>query len=188
MSEYVARKTAPTSADLQYTTVAYGGYNNQILGNPVNRPWSGSVLPNCTGYVHGRWIELGNMTQDFDSSVLPYGNAKTYYANSSADKSTTTPQLGACMVWSNSGSGHVAIVEQIIDDDTVLTSESDYGDDSGGTVFVNRTRYRKWNWGIYSGYSNTFLGFLYHPNIQPTPTPTKKKRKMPIWMYWNPYL
>lgn len=75
------------------------------------------------------------------------------------------------MVWGR-GAGHVCIVEEIIDNDTVVTSESDYGDDKhGGTVFVSRTRHRQWNWGSYSGYTRPFLGFLYHPSISP-PEPT----------------
>lgn len=168
---YTPRTSAPSSGDPYWTKTTYGGYNEQILGNSVNRPWTGSVLPNCTGYVHGRWMELANQPYDFDPSILPWGNASTYYGNSSAEKGQD-PRLGACMVW-GVGAGHVAIVEEIIDNDTVLTSESDWGSSSaGGTVFVTRTRHRGWNWGYYSGYSRAFLGFLYHPNIAP-PAPPK---------------
>lgn len=167
---YTPRTTRPNDGDPFWTKTTYGGYNEQILGNPVNRAWSGSVLPNCTGYVHGRFMELGNQPYDYDPSILPYGNASTYYANSSLEKGQD-PRLGACMVW-GVGAGHVAIVEEIIDNDTVVTSESDYGNSSaGGTVIVTRTRRRGWNWGYYNGYSRAFLGFLYHPNIAP-PEPT----------------
>ena len=167
---YTPRTTRPNDGDPFWTKTTYGGYNEQILGNPVNRAWSGSVLPNCTGYVHGRFMELGNQPYDYDPSILPWGNAATYYANSSLEKGQD-PRLGACMVWGR-GAGHVCIVEEIIDNDTVVTSESDYGNSStGGTVFVTRTRHRGWNWGYYSGYTRPFLGFLYHPNIAP-PEPT----------------
>lgn len=163
---YTPRTSAPSSGDPYWTKTTYGGYNEQILGNPVNRPWSGSVLPNCTGYVHGRFMELANQPYDYDPSILPWGNASTYYANSSLEKGQD-PRLGACMVWGR-GAGHVCIVEEIIDNDTVVTSESDYGDEQhGGTVFETRTRHRQWNWGWYSGYTRPFLGFLYHPNIAP---------------------
>ena len=169
---YTPRTTRPNDGDPYWTKTTYSGYNEQILGNSVNRPWSGSVLPNCTGYVHGRFMELGNQPYDYDPSILPWGNASTYYGNSSLEKGQD-PRLGACMVW-GVGAGHVAIVEEIIDNDTVLTSESDWGNSSaGGTVFVTRTRHRGWNWGYYSGYSRAFLGFLYHPNIAP-PEPTYK--------------
>lgn len=169
---YTPRTTRPNDGDPYWTKTTYGGYNEQILGNSVNRPWSGSVLPNCTGYVHGRFMELGNQPYDYDPSILPWGNASTYYANSSLEKGQD-PRLGACMVWGR-GAGHVCIVEEIIDNDTVVTSESDYGDEQhGGTVFETRTRHRQWNWGWYSEYTRPFLGFLYHPNIaQPDPTYT----------------
>lgn len=163
---YTPRTTRPNDGDPYWTKTTYGGYNEQILGNSVNRPWSGSVLPNCTGYVHGRFMELANQPYDYDPSILPWGNASTYYGNSSLEKGQD-PRLGACMVWGR-GAGHVCIVEEIIDNDTVVTSESDYGDEQhGGTVFETRTRHRQWNWGWYSGYTRPFLGFLYHPNIAP---------------------
>ena len=171
---YTPRTSAPSSGDPYWTKTTYGGYNEQILGNSVNRPWSGSVLPNCTGYVHGRFMELGNQPYDYEPSILPWGNAATYYANSSLEKGQD-PRLGACMVWGR-GAGHVAIVEEIIDNDTVVTSESDYGDEQhGGTVFESRTRHRQWNWGWYSGYTRPFLGFLYHPNIAPPAPPSPPK-------------
>lgn len=170
---YTPRTTRPNDGDPYWTKTTYGGYNEQILGNSVNRPWSGSVLPNCTGYVHGRFMELANQPYDYDPSILPWGNASTYYGNSSLEKGQD-PRLGACMVWGR-GAGHVCIVEEIIDNDTVVTSESDYGDEQhGGTVFETRTRHRQWNWGWYSGYTRPFLGFLYHPNISPTPPPPPK--------------
>ena len=165
---YTPRKTAPENGDPYWTKTTNGGYNEQILGNQVNRPWDGSVLPNCTGYVHGRFMEIGNQHYDYDPSILPWSDAASYFVNSSLEKGQD-PQLGACMVW-GVGHGHVAIVEEIIDSDTVITSESDYGDEKhGGTVFVTRTRRRGWNWGYYSGYSRAFLGFLYHPGISPEP-------------------
>lgn len=188
LSSFTPRESAPTSADKAYTVIAKGGYNVCIEGNPVNRAWYGSVLPNCTGYVHGRWIELGGKTSDYPE--LSTGNAKTYYANSNVEKSPSVAREGAIMVWTNNKSGHVAIVEKIIDENTIYTSESDYGDEHGGTIFVNRTRKKSWNWGTYPGYSNTFIGFLYHPNISPTPIPpgpTSKKHKMPIWMMIRRY-
>lgn len=176
---YTPRTSAPSSGDPYWTKTTYGGYNEQILGNSVNRPWSGSVLPNCTGYVHGRWMELANQHYDFDQSILPWGNASTYYVNSSVEKGQD-PRLGACMVWGR-GAGHVCIVEEIIDNDTVVTSESDWGSSSaGGTVFVTRTRRRGWNWGYYSGYTRPFLGFLYHPNISPPTPPAPPKYNLTV--------
>ena len=89
-----------------------------------------------------------------------------------------TPKAGAIMVWQkgstlsgNDGAGHVAIVEKVIDVNTVYSSESSYG----GSAFWNSTRKNtNGRWGIGSGY--TFRGFIYNPSVKeevtPTPTPS----------------
>lgn len=57
------------------------------------------------------------------------------------------------------GAGHVAIVEKVINDTEVYTSESAYG----GTAFRNATRKKgsDGKWGMGSDYK--FLGFIYNP-------------------------
>ena len=70
------------------------------------------------------------------------------------------------MVWkkgatlSNSdGAGHVAIVEKVVNNTQVVTSESGY---NCANPFWTKTRVRgNGNWGAGSGY--TFLGFIYNP-------------------------
>ena len=74
----------------------------------------------------------------------------------------------------NDGAGHVAVVEKIIDINTIYTSESGYG----GSAFWNSTR-RNTNgrWGLGSAY--TFRGCIVNPAIgkvvAPTLTPSAKK-------------
>lgn len=65
--------------------------------------------------------------------------------------------------------GHVCVVEKIIDNNTIYTSESGYG----GTAFFNSTRSNSnGRWGIGSAYS--FRGCIINPAIDnPTPTPQK---------------
>lgn len=57
------------------------------------------------------------------------------------------------------GVGHVAVVEDIIDEDTILTSESSYG----GFVFANIVRNREGGcWGMpYCGYR----GCIVNPSV-----------------------
>ena len=84
------------------------------------------------------------------------------------------PKAGAIMVWQkgstlsgNDGAGHVAIVEKVIDANTVYTSESSYG----GSAFWNSTRKNtNGRWGIGSSY--TFRGFIYNPSVKEEVTPT----------------
>jgi len=76
------------------------------------------------------------------------------------------PKLGAVMVWTNSNStslsglsGHVAIVEKVISDTEVITSESAYG----GTYFYSMDRHKgsDGNWERH-GY---FRCFIYNPAV-----------------------
>lgn len=172
---YTPRIEAPDPEDLRWINTDYGGYNKCILGNPNDRRAPGSVLPNCTGYVHGRWMELGNTNTDYPGLSLQ--NASTYISNSSYE-SGTEPRLGAILVfgaWGSNGAGHVAVVEDIIDNGIAIRcSESDYGDPrkNKGTYFhtVIRTRENNWAAGASQEYNHNFLGFLYHPEAgQPDP-------------------
>lgn len=68
------------------------------------------------------------------------------------------PQLGAAIVWDNGGDGHVAIVDEVIDIDHIITVESGWNYTSTPIVrYVSRTR------GVSWGYSGTCLGFIYLP-------------------------
>ena len=72
------------------------------------------------------------------------------------------------MVWQkgntlsgNDGAGHVAIVEKIIDNNTIYTSESGYG----SSAFWNSTRSNtNGRWGIGSDYK--FRGCIINPSIK----------------------
>ena len=156
MSSFSPRTTAPSTTDLNWITVGYGGYNKCI--NIAN----GSVLPNCTGYVHGRWIEISGYTQE---TGLSLGNASSYYGHTSDGYTRSSePTLGACICFSG-GAGHVGVVEEIASDSSyIVCSESNYG----GSRFVMRTRYRSNNWKL-AGSSVTFQGFIVNPWISDTP-------------------
>lgn len=186
MSEYTPRLTAPSTSDLRWIQVDYGGYNGCIVGS------SGppSVLPNCTGYVHGRCMEIAGINTD--SMGLSFGNAVTYYSWS--DDSwlrESVPSLGAVACykslpwWSSDAPdpGHVAIVEQIIDENTIVVSQSDYG----GQRFTTHTLRREWGWTPYESpgaWGVEFLGFLKNPYVEqppgPVPTPGSNDPKYAI--------
>lgn len=154
---YTPRLTAPSESDPRWINVNYGGYNHCIVITS-----SGSVLPNCVGYVHGRWMEIGNTNTDYGLSL---GNASTYYGNTGDGfQRGSEPKLGAiaCYGGGSGGVGHVCIVEQIIDADTIVCSESDYG----GPRFSVRTRYRSLGWRASSASTVVFQGFIYHPGVE----------------------
>ena len=94
-----------------------------------------------------------------------------------------TPRLGAVICWrkgqaqnGNDGAGHVAIVEEIYDDGSILTSNSAYG---GTRFFMKKIRPPYSLGGTYA-----FQGFIYNPAVpveepvtpepEPEPAPTFK--------------
>lgn len=101
-------------------------------GNPFYA--SGYGMPNCTCYAYGRYAEIAGEFKD-----LPTGDAGEWYDNVSTDfQLSVYPQLGAVACYaSRSGSyaGHVAIVEQINEDGSIVTSNSAYR----GTYFFLNT-------------------------------------------------
>ena len=152
----------------------------------LNNPWwysSGNIfyaagygLPNCTCYSYGRYAEIRN-----GFAALPTGNGGEWFTSATAFQRGQDPALGAVACWaSRSGSydGHVAIVEVINNDGSIITSNSAYG----GTYFWTETLTPQ------SGYCSSWMvtnrdyylqGFIYNDAI---PLPTAKKKGMPLWM------
>ena len=154
---YTPRTTQPSSGDILWTKSGYGGVNPCILGSPS--AWSGSVLANCTGYVHGRWMELAGTTSDLGLSL---GNANTYYSYADGYERGQEPRLGAVLCLGGGSAGHVAIVEEILDNGDIMCSESNYS----YTVFEYVRRYKSLGYKRSSGSVGGFQGFIYHPSIK----------------------
>lgn len=165
------RTTKPGAGNKYYIRKAQGGYSNAIAGKPTDSECN--VLANCVGYAYGRFNEIGGY--GYCKYLAPV-NAENFMDYKGSLKTGMTPKAGACMVWEGAGShaGHVAIVEKVISDTEVYTSESGYG---SSKPFWNQTRKKGTNgrWGCSSKY--TFKGFIYNPAVkeeEPTPvTPTK---------------
>lgn len=157
---YTPRTSTPSSGDLRWTNTGYGGYNNCIVGKPT--AWTGSVLANCTGYVHGRWMEIGDTSTDYSLSL---GNAKEYYGHSDSYERGTTPKLGAILCLGGGSAGHVAVVEAIESNGDIWCSESNYG----STTFEYVKRYKDSGYMRAGGTVSGFQGFIYHPNPDPHP-------------------
>ena len=166
------RTTKPEAGNKYYIRKANGGYSNAIQGNPTDKDCN--VLANCVGYAYGRFNEIG---QHGYCKYLAPVNAENFMDYRGSCQVGQTPKQGAVMVWQkgatqsgSDGAGHVAIVEKVISNTEVYTSESGWG---SSTPFWNSTRKKgSGNWGAGSGYK--FLGFIYNPSVpdEPTPTPT----------------
>lgn len=175
MSEnYTPRLTPPSITDKRQINVGYGGYNKCIVINSSN----GSVLPNCTGYVHFRWLEL--LDKNTDDMGLSFSDAKNYYAWSSSElERGREPKLGAILCQYYEPAGHVAVVEEIVDNNTIRTSESIYG----GYRFEVKVRRREWNWDWIPNGGATFQGFIYLPKDLPPTPPTPITDGFKWWFY-----
>lgn len=177
MGEYKPRLTRPEPGNKYYITRSAGGYSNAILGNPKYRDKISNVLPNCVGYAVGRFNEIGGY--NYIKWLTP-SNAERfiYYAQKQGLEITQKPSLGACMVWAsgsiqtgNDGAGHVAIVEEILSDTKVRTSESGW---YSATPFWTQVREKgsNGNWGERAS-SYQFLGFIKNPAVETLPSGVK---------------
>ena len=163
------RTKKPEAGNKFYNTKSNGGYSTCIKGKPTDKGCN--VLSNCVGYACGRFNEIiGEMK--YPSLNCNAENFIERAKNTYNLEVGQTPKVGAIMCWQHGtlsgsdGAGHVAIVEKVISDTEVYTSESSYG----GAAFFNATRKKgTGKWGI-SNY--TFRGFIYNPAIKPEPTPT----------------
>ena len=170
---FTPRTTKPEANNKYYIRKAQGGYSPCILGKPTDPECN--VLANCVGYVVGRFNE------EINAGKIKYWasmNAENFYGNAykwNLEEGQKV-KVGAVMCWEGKGSlaGHVAIVEKIISDTEVLTSESGYN----SYIFKNVKRKKgNGNWGMSSNYK--FQGFVYNPEI-PDPEPPKPTYKFKV--------
>lgn len=158
------RTTKPSAGNKFFITKSKGGYSTCIQGKPTDSQCN--VLANCVGYACGRFNEIiGSMK--YPSLNCNAENFIERAKNTYGLEISPIPTLGGIMVWQkgstlsgNDGAGHVAVVEKIIDSNTIYTSESGYG----GSAFWNSTRKNtNGRWGLGSGY--TFRGCIVNPAI-----------------------
>lgn len=162
---FMKMRTTKPANNRYYIRQADGGYNGAIQGKPTDS--TANVLSNCVGYANGRFNEIiGEGKCKYQLTC----NAENFIerAKELGLKVSKVPVVGGIMVWkkgatlSNSdGAGHVAIVEKLIDDNTIYTSESAWG----GKAFYNATRSNSnGRWGIGSAYS--FRGCIINPAVK----------------------
>lgn len=113
-----------------------------ISTNPPN-PKLGKAKGNCTWYANGRTKQLGRKSASVNVML---GNANQWddQARAAGISLSRTPQVGAIAQWEGNSTnpyGHVAVVEQVNPNGTILISESSYSANSGSSWdFLYRTR------------------------------------------------
>ena len=124
---------------------------------------AGYGMPNCTCYCYGRAGEISGAFQRF-----PGGNGGEWWAQSASLplKRGQEPKLRAVMCL-NGNPGHVATVEEIHADGSLLTSNSAYQ----GPFFWTETVLKEQNyvpaWAVNLGY--TLGGFIYNDSVSGMP-------------------
>lgn len=161
---FIPRTTKPTN-EPYYIRKVSGGYNGAIAGSPTDPVCN--VLANCVGYANGRFGEIiGKDTIEYQLIC----NAENFIEVAKQYGLTISkkPTLGGIMVWQkgatlsgSDGAGHVAVVEKIIDDNNIQTSESGYGCKNPFWI-TNRSNNNK-RWGAGEGY--TFRGCIVNPAV-----------------------
>lgn len=183
---YIPNRVAPLSTNPYYISNKTPN-SRGVLGNNPCAVFNGllNVLPNCTGYVIGRWDEIcseGRHCELIHRDPNGGNNAKRYWqlGIDSGLICDQTPEVGAIMCWGGGDFGHVAIVERVVSSVEIEISESSYSDDGQyrfpfaySTRIFNKSKKQKWvhkngadTNGLYLGPSYVFEGFIHHPYIK----------------------
>ena len=155
-----------------YIRTVTGGFNGAVAGDPT-QPYA-NVLDNCVGYANGRFNESIN-DPDLKGVVKAFKyqlvcNAENFIESAKRQglKISSTPIEGGIMVWqkggtlsSGDGAGHVAFVERVYDDGSIMTSESGWSSWAFKTVRRDNSNGR---WGQNRLYK--FRGCIINPSIE----------------------
>ena len=173
-NDFKPRLTKPEKGNKYYNTISNGGYSTAIVGKPTDKDCN--VLSNCVGYAFGRFNEIiGKNTCNYLKPV----NAEDFVDVALSQGLTVSkePSLGAVICWakgkthnSADGAGHVAVVEQINADGSIVTSESGYN--CSNPFWTQKRTKGNGNWGQSTAY--TFLGFIENPAVKKQPEPENK--------------
>ena len=109
-------------------------YGSSLVGR------RGYTEGNCTWYAHGRLLELGGNRAALQSM---WGNANQWHTQiSNGTKIVSSPRPGDIAQWTSNGANHVAVVERVNSDGTIVISESHYrtSRDGGGAGTLHDVR------------------------------------------------
>lgn len=152
-------------------------FTTRLTSSGMPYPWwetgnkyydSGHGLPNCTCYCYGRAAEILGA---WDTN-LPNGNGMDWFdeAQQAGYSTGMTPQLGAIACFApndpdSSAVGHVATVEVINGDGTIITSNSGWPDSYFFTETLDpNDGYLSW-WMRVPSRDYYCQGFIYCPAI-----------------------
>lgn len=165
------RTECPKKNNKYYNNRAHGGLSDAVNGEPMIRGLT--VLDNCVGWANSRFNEIINdpelkgIVKAFKYQLVC--NAENFIESAKRQglKISSTPIEGGIMVWQkggtlsgSDGAGHVAVVERVYSDGTILTSESGWRSWTFKTVRRDNSNGR---WGQNSLYK--FRGCIINPSV-----------------------
>lgn len=174
------QRTKQPKNNKYYIRKVNGGNNGAVQGYPVAK--GANVLSNCVGFANGRFNEvlldpnLKGIELKFKYQLICNAENFIESAKKQGLKTSKTPTLGGIMVWKKGatlserdGAGHVAVVEQINEDGSIVTSESGYNSYAFKRIKRNDKNGR---WGMSGSYS--FRGCIVNPSIGASPATSTK--------------
>lgn len=178
------QRTKQPKNNKYYIRQVSGGFNGAIAGEPTIT--GANVLCNCVGYANGRFNEIANdpdlkgIEKKFKLQLVCNAENFIESAKNQGLKVSKTPVLGGIMVWQrgatlsgSDGAGHVAVVEQINKDGSIITSESGWN----GFAFRRITRTNSnGRWGQTSAYK--FRGCIINPSVKSETVPASTTKTL----------
>ena len=177
------RTTRPTSGNKYFITKGSGGYSTCIKGKPTDK--QSNVLSNCVGYACGAFNE--ELSLGYEKYHLNC-NAENFIERAIASGLSviSKPVVGSIICWQkgntlsgSDGAGHVAIVIEVIDSNTIRTAESGYG--SSNPFWITTRKNNNGRWGLNSNYK--LRGFIVNPNYPYNPEPPKPPKPTPTYKF-----
>lgn len=165
------RKSQPKN-NKYYIRKPQGGLSDAVYGKPTIK--GANVLCNCVGYAGSRFNEIIN-DPNLNGTVKAFKyqlvcNAEDFIESAKKQglRISETPIEGGIMVWAkgrvgvdSDGAGHVAVVEEVYEDGTILTSESGWNAWAFKTITRSNANGR---WGQSSAYK--FRGCIINPSVK----------------------
>lgn len=127
--------------DMYYIYEGRGGYS----------PFEDVPLTNRT-YAWNRFAEVLDMQE---SCALPQGSPGSWVMGAGEYTVDMAPELGAAMCFSGPGGGYACIIEDILANEVLLTSQVENG---GWSLKERVKRYGMWDFDEYM-----FVGFIHNP-------------------------
>lgn len=159
VKDFEPRLKAPLESP--YYTKEPWGFNKALEINTKTH----SVMPNCTGYAHGRWLEIGKFEKGDEYPKLCLGDAHHYYGYPDGYERSKTPRVGDIACFKGGTYGHIGVVEEVDADGTITVSMSQY---QGNPVFYLRELKKPYSYTGGAG-KMTFQGFIRCPYVKDNP-------------------